>query len=29
MGTLVEQHDAVIKQVEETARSVEGDTEKG
>lgn len=29
MGTLVEQHDAVINQVEETARVVEGDTEKG
>jgi len=29
MGTLVEQHDAVINQVEETARAVEADTEKG
>ncbi len=29
MGTLVEQHDAVINEVEATARTVEADTEKG
>jgi syntaxin 1B/2/3 len=29
MGTLVEQQDAVIKQVQDVAASVHGDTEKG
>lgn len=29
MGTLVEQHDVVINQIEETAGAVQADTEKG
>lgn len=29
MGTLVEQHDALVNQVEETAGVIEADTEKG